>query len=389
MNRCPRIKNHRVRLETQNAEPKVIRYRPESDQNGVAGLPAESAHSSRNSGIISGANLDPENLAILCRMLEQEGVALVNSATVGSLPFTTGSSTHQPTRLLQSTTAQSSWQQTGGQRPVNEAMYRAPLKLMEAADREMRQIIYRFGFAARQHILRAEKLLACPSSERLDHVLAGSKFRSARQYLTALPNLVKLVRVLDQKAGSAYQKWRQDPPLANGRKYLAEFRRFNHELQRIFPKFCFQITVIQPMIAIAENLARQFRGSQRVQKQIHQARNPVCQLPLADVERQAIETMESFVRMPGDVFLLHCARLKTLVAQFEQARCQLIQEHLPLVASIAGTYRNGNLLVLPLMRAGIFGLLRAVEKYEYRYSWSFSNYAAGSIRRSMRNALEA
>jgi RNA polymerase primary sigma factor len=268
-------------------------------------------------------------------------------------------------------------------------MDRAPLKLMEAAEREMRQIIYRFGFAARQHILRAEKLLACPSSERLDHVLAGSKFRSARQYLTTLPNLVKLVRALDQKAGSAYQKWRQDPPLANGGKYLAEFRRFNHELQRIFPKFCFQITVIQPMIAIAENLARQFRGSQRVQNQIHQARNPVCQLPLADVERQAIETMESFVRMPGDVFLLHCTRLKTLVAQFEQAKCQLLQEHLPLVASIAGTYRIGNLTMLPLMRAGIFGLLRAVEKYEYRYSWSFSNYAACSIRRSLRHALEA
>ena len=383
------IKNRRMKLETQHAEPKVIRYCPESDQTVLAGPAAKSADFTGNSGLLSAANPDPESLAILCRLLEQEGVALVDPAAVESLPFTSASSAYQPVRQLQRTTAQSSWPRTGGERPTLEAMDRAPLKLMEAADQEMRQIIYRFGFAARQHILRAEKLLASPSSDRLDHVLAGSKFRSSRQYLAALPNLVRLARALDQKASSAYQKWRQDPPRTNGGKYLAEFRRFNQELQRIFPKFCFQISVIQPMIAIAENLASQFRGSQRVQKQIHQARNPVYQLPLADVERQAIETMESFVRMPGDVFLLHCTRLKTLAAQFEQAKRQLIQEHLPLVASIAGTYRNGNLTMLPMMRAGIFGLLRAVEKYEYRYSWSFSNYAACSIRRSLRQALEA
>jgi DNA-directed RNA polymerase sigma subunit (sigma70/sigma32) len=42
-----------------------------------------------------------------------------------------------------------------------------------------------------------------------------------------------------------------------------------------------------------------------------------------------------------------------------------------------------------LIRAGIFGLLRAVEKYAYKYSWRFSAYSSGWIRQSMREALAA
>jgi len=335
--------------------------------------------------------LAPDDIAAICQILGQAGVALIEASAVRpAQPTIRPAANELGQRKLHSAAVQDYLRRIGeGQRlePVVDA---DPLTRIKAADHEMRQIIYGFGFAAHQHVVWAEKLLASPSAKRLEHVLAGLEIRSRNQYVKALPHLVKQVRALDHKAAAAYREWRQEPDQPDGGKHLTEFRRLNHELQQMLPQFCYQVTIIQQMMAIAENIALQFRNSQRVQEQVRQGHNSaVCQLPLADVERQAVETMEEFVRMPCEEFLRNCARLKAAAAEFQQARCQLIHDHLPLVASIAGSHRNDSLPQPRLIREGIFGLLRAVEKYGYKYSWRFSANASWWIRQSMREALAA
>ena len=94
--------------------------------------------------------------------------------------------------------------------------------------------------------------------------------------------------------------------------------------------------------------------------------------------------------MPCEVFLRNCAQLKTAETRFQQARCELIQGHLRLVASLAATrYSNQGHTLPELIRGGILGLIRAVDKFGYRRAWRFSTYAAGSIRQGVRDALAA
>ena len=112
-------------------------------------------------------------------------------------------------------------------------------------------------------------------------------------------------------------------------------------------------------------------------------------MTLVDVERQTVETMEEFVRMPCEVFLRNCTQLKTAETRFQRARSELIRGHLHLAASIAETYSNRGLTLPELIRAGIFGLIRAVGKFGYRREWRFSAYAACWIRKSIRDALAA
>lgn len=330
----------------------------------------------------------PDEMAAVCRMLEEAGVKLIDASEAGLPPSTVRSPANDSvSRKLQSEAVGNYLRQMAGEQPLVQHVEGTPARRMEAADGEMRQIICTFGFAANQHLVRAEKLLGSPSAERLDQMLASSTTRSRNQYLKDLPGLIKRVRTLDHQTAAAYREWRQAADGTTGGERLAEFRKLDRELQKTFPDFHYHLSVIQQMIAMAENFAVQFRAGQRAQEPVPRGRDPVGRLPLADVERQAIEAMEEFVRMPCEEFLRSYTRLKAAEAEFLQARAQLIHDHLPLVAAIAGVYHTENLALARLLRVGLSALLSAVEKYEYRHAWKFSTYASSWIRQSMRDAL--
>jgi RNA polymerase primary sigma factor len=103
------------------------------------------------------------------------------------------------------------------------------------------------------------------------------------------------------------------------------------------------------------------------------------------------DALQLFLREAGRHQLLTAAQEVELAKRIEcgdgAAKQRMIQSNLRLVVSIAKNYRNQGLPFLDLIQEGTLGLIRAVEKFDWRRGYKFSTYATWWIRQAVARAL--
>jgi RNA polymerase primary sigma factor len=106
-----------------------------------------------------------------------------------------------------------------------------------------------------------------------------------------------------------------------------------------------------------------------------------------DDRKKEFAKLEATLGEPTERFLERCTRISRRFRRYEEAKQKMASGNLRLVVSIAKRWRNRGLPFADLIQEGNAGLMKAVEKYEYKRGYKFSTYATWWIRQSVTRAI--
>ncbi|MFM8697100.1 MAG: RNA polymerase sigma factor RpoD [Phycisphaerales bacterium] len=167
---------------------------------------------------------------------------------------------------------------------------------------------------------------------------------------------------------------------------LKEFEHNRRKVAVLLEECCLRTSRIQPLLRKLQGVDRKIK---EIQHQLRKAEKHPERFDPEDVQvmRDEIDGLRSMVLEGADDLDRRVRRIERAFLEYEQAKRDLSGGNLRLVVSIAKKYRNRGLPFLDIIQEGNTGLMRAVDKYEYKRGYKFSTYATWWIRQAITRAI--
>ncbi|CAX10180.1 RNA polymerase sigma factor [Chlamydia trachomatis] len=260
-------------------------------------------------------------------------------------------------------------------------------KRIEKAQVQIERIILRFRYSTKEAMSIAQYLIN--GKERFDKIVSEKEVEDKTHFLNLLPKLISLLKEED-----AYLEERllalKDPALSK-----PDQARLNDELEKCRIRTQAYLRCFHCRHNVTEDFGevvfKAYDSFLQLEQQINDLkaraeRNKFAAAKLAAARRK-LHKREVAAGRTLEEFKKDVRMLQRWMDKSQEAKKEMVESNLRLVISIAKKYTNRGLSFLDLIQEGNMGLMKAVEKFEYRRGYKFSTYATWWIRQAVTRAI--
>ena len=262
---------------------------------------------------------------------------------------------------------------------------------IESAEVKTRDYFNRFLFAPPMYSRLLDKLEG--QGERFDRIVTDKFDEKRDAYMQLIPGLRKEIKESEKRLQEASSKYlstiaKRDasPALVRGaERQLANARQM---MRKCFDDLSFKQKVLETLCADAdERIYLPYRSLVARNAKLQQDRPSKKRDNELAALRVKMEKLESLFGMPPEEFMSTFSEMRKVLKAGQAARTKMVEANLRLVISIVKKYMNRGLSFLDLIQEGNTGLMKAVEKFEYKRGYKFSTYATWWIRQAATRAI--